>query len=167
MKILFVTGASGSGKTTLLKELESVDKLNASYYYFDSIGVPSHEEMVRDYGSGDEWQRQTTQVWLDRILSDNKRDIAILDGQMRLAFILDACRQKGFENYKIILVDCNDRVRRNRLAKRGQPELASEDMMNWAAYLRREAVDIGATVLDTSGLSRQYSQRKLRELLEN
>jgi hypothetical protein len=40
---------------------------------------------------------------------------------------------------------------------RRQPELANADMMNWAAYLRREAIENGCEILDTSGRTPEES----------
>jgi hypothetical protein len=37
--------------------------------------------------------------------------------------------------------------------ERQQPELANENMMNWARYLRHEAEGSGCEMLDTSTLS--------------
>lgn len=166
MNIAFITGASGSGKTTLVRELEQTKNHDYAFYYFDSIGVPNTDAMIEEYGSGDEWQRQATVKWVGKILTDGKRDLAILDGQMRLSFIQDACKEHRFSNYQIILVDCDDEVREQRLVGRGQPELASTDMMNWATYLRKEAYDLEATVLDTSSQSTAESKAALLQLLE-
>jgi hypothetical protein len=51
-------------------------------------------------------------------------------------------------------VDCDDETRSKRLAiDRKQPELADENMMNWARYLRGEAKDRGCEIMNTSLLS--------------
>jgi ABC-type ATPase involved in cell division len=53
--ICFVTGASGVGKTTLFRELEKrhESKKEWRFLHFDSIGVPSHEDMIKRFGSGE------------------------------------------------------------------------------------------------------------------
>jgi hypothetical protein len=49
-------------------------------------------------------------------------------------------------------IDCTREVRKARLVARGQPELATDDMHAWAAYLRGQAHALGLPVIDTSGL---------------
>jgi len=167
MEVIFITGASGSGKTTLLKKLEEDYGTEFKFYYFDSVGVPSTDEMNEQFGSGEEWQRQTTVSWLERILSECRNGVAILDGQMRLSFITEACNARGFTDYRIILIDCNDSIRTRRLHQRGQPELANKDMMNWSKYLRNEASQIGAQILDTSSQNVSESESALLRLIKS
>ena len=48
--IILITGASGSGKTTVLKTLESMIPVGqVAMHYFDSLGVPSLEEMIEQF----------------------------------------------------------------------------------------------------------------------
>jgi hypothetical protein len=57
----------------------------------------------------------------------------------------------GNVKYTLILIDSDDRTRARRLSHdRQQPELVTDDMMNWARYLRREAQAHGDEILDTS-----------------
>ncbi|GAJ97010.1 hypothetical protein RRH01S_29_00370 [Rhizobium rhizogenes NBRC 13257] len=69
-------------------------------------------------------------------------------------------------SYTCILIDCDDETRTKRLSiDRGQPELASADMMNWASFLRNEASAYGYEILDTSNLTlEQGVERIVREL---
>ncbi|HEY3248513.1 MAG TPA: hypothetical protein VGK88_09525 [bacterium] len=67
--ILVVTGASGSGKTAGVRALELRALAGVRCYYFDAVGVPSHEEMERNFGGPERWQALTTQRWLDGISS--------------------------------------------------------------------------------------------------
>jgi dephospho-CoA kinase len=167
-KIVFVTGASGSGKTTLLQDLEQRHMFHAQFCYFDSIGVPSTEAMEEEYGSGEEWQRQTTIQWVKDIKSTYLTDVdVILDGQMRLGFILEACKRYDIENFDIILLDCSDSERMRRLVDRGQPELANKTMMSWATFLRNEVQHTNkAVVLDTTNKSLKDSTQSLLELID-
>lgn len=151
--LVVITGASGSGKTSVTKALEAAHQGLVQTYFFDSIGVPSHEEMVRQYGSGEGWQRAMTLRWVERLSSVSARSPVLLEGQMRLSFVREAVAASKVATCKVILIDCNDDVRRERLHRRGQPEFASSDMMNWAAFLRREAIEYGARILDTSDLT--------------
>ena len=154
-QIIFVTGASGSGKTTIVKAVDSAGKVNFSFHYFDSMGVPSVDEMIERYGSSDEWQRMATNDWVRRIKEEYlPHKPTLLDGQMRLAYIDEACKRYDIKNYQIILFDCDDAERKKRLVQRGHPDLANENMMNWAKYLRNEAnKNERAVILDTSGNS--------------
>jgi GNAT superfamily N-acetyltransferase len=53
---IFITGASGSGKTYLTQALERVlDPTFVRVEYFDRIGVPSFEDMIKEYGSCEKW----------------------------------------------------------------------------------------------------------------
>jgi hypothetical protein len=58
---------------------------------------------------------------------------------MRLAFVRKGLLTAGIDDARVILGDCDDATRARRLAEnRGQPDLATPRMMNWAALLRRE-----------------------------
>ena len=41
---LFIVGASGVGKTAVLEHLCAETEFDASCHFFDSVGVPTHEE---------------------------------------------------------------------------------------------------------------------------
>lgn len=73
---------------------------------------------------------------------------------MRPSWILDAVSEHSGIRSAILLLDCEDDVRKHRLTTlRGQPELASVDMLKWAAYLKGQADALDLPVLDTSALS--------------
>ncbi len=166
-KLIFVTGASGSGKTTITKLLDKDANSKLQLCYFDSVGVPSSEEIITRYGSGDNWQKTTTDLWVKKIAEEYLHEkVTILDGQMRLSFIKNACLANEVTDYKIILFDCDDDVRKMRLIERGQPELASEEMMDWSKYLRSEAQkDENATIFDTSHLTIQETVARFVKLI--
>ena len=151
MKILILTGASGAGKTTIAKEF-ALRFPRTLCFYFDSIGVPPETEMIAKYGSGQNWQKQMTVEWLKRLKVEAEKGFDILfEGQSRIEFILDAIQLTEVKNVSVVLVDCNDNERRARLVgARNQPELATDNMMNWAAYLRSEANQSNIQILDTS-----------------
>jgi len=124
-------------------------------FFFDSIGVPSVEQMNAEYGSDEAWQRTKTIEWMANLaqLSKAGRKL-VFEGQTRLSFLAEGAAAAGALVYLPILIDCNDETRSKRLTfNRGPSELANEKMMNWARYLRREAKDNGCTILDTSSLS--------------
>ncbi len=153
-KIFFVIGASGSGKTTVLKALDRARLSEFKIVYFDSIGVPSLDEMNAKYNGPEEWQRIKTIDWVktikETLISDNH---VILDGQTRPTFIQEACIKNEITNYKIILFDCSDKERTRRLVDRKQPELANENMMNWAKYLREQSQTEGFKIINNTNLT--------------
>lgn len=152
MNTLYILiGAAGVGKTTAVKKIDA-KRDDIAVCYFDAIGVPSHEEMVREYGSPEEWQRAKTIEWVGRLNeSELKERDVILDTQTRPVFVHEACKQHGVRDYKIILFDCEDDVRAERLAERGQPELETPDMQNWARYLREQCqADSKCEIFNTS-----------------
>lgn len=150
MALLIVTGASGVGKSTVAEYI-SASPMGIKVLYFDSIGVPTEAEMIRQYGSGSDWQQAMTIQWLQRIKSDyGPGDRILLEGSTQIAFITDALAEVGLKA-KIVLIHCSDAVRSHRLVNlRKQPELDNPDMRNWAAYLHREAVEGGHGIVDTS-----------------
>lgn len=149
-KVYFLIGASGAGKTTAAKELEKI-RSDIRFCYYDSIGVPTKEEMIKEYGSIENWQKVKTIKWLkdikEKYLSDNP---VLLDGQTRPEFIQIACAESAIQNYQVILFDCTDDIRTARLVARGQSELANKDMTNWANLLRTESKKYNYNIVDTS-----------------
>lgn len=167
MKLTYLIGASGSGKTTAAELLEKENLPNLHIYYFDRIGVPSKEEMLVQYGGGEEWQRVKT-IEVTKSIKEQYSAFrsVLLDTQTRPTFIEEAVRAANFSDYEVILFDCSDDIRKSRLQGRGQPELADEQMMNWAKYLRNECETRGYGIVDTSNITQQESVNILRETLE-
>jgi dephospho-CoA kinase len=151
--LYFLIGASGSGKTSAVRELEKTHPSRLKTFFFDSIGVPSEHEMIKKWGSGEGWQRAMTIEWVKKIRSGLTSSNALLDGQTRPSFIVEACKLNGVRSYKVILIDCSEDVRRARLLHRGQPELANERMMEWARYLLAETARIGGAIINNDRLS--------------
>ena len=131
---------------------------------FDSIGIPSHEGMLAEYGSPENFQKVTTEKWMKKITEEYlSQSNVIFEGQMRIAFIVEALKENYLlDNAEIILVDCNDEERFDRLKNnRNQPELCTDDMLNWAKYLRNEAVNNGIDIVDTSKVSLERAVQKI------
>jgi shikimate kinase len=169
MSFVILTGASGAGKTAIANEIATTLCLSVTCLHFDSIGVPTAAQMIEEYGSGEEWQKAMTFEWMKRIEADyvvsNAR--VLFEGQMRISFILEAIKRTQIQDYRIVLVDCDDHERRRRLESgRSQPELASSTMMNWARYLRDEAREFNFQILDTSQVDLGASAKAIRELLD-
>jgi len=155
MTLVVLVGAAGSGKTTIARAVAARSAGVAKVFHFDSVGVPSPEEMARRYGSGDAWQRAKTNEWMLRLAQEADTGVPILfEGQIRFSFLADGATAAGGLEYVPILVDCDDDTRCRRLRiERKQPELASEEMLNWARYLRRQALERGHQILNTAELS--------------
>jgi hypothetical protein len=153
--IIVVTGASGAGKTAAVQALESRGIPGVRCFQFDSIGVPTPEIMQREYGGGEHWQAAATAEWLERLgaLPAAIR-VAVLDGQTRPSFVFAAKERAADRMVHVTLLDCSRAVRDARLhSEREQPELASDRMDNWAAYLRGQADALGLPVIDTTDAS--------------
>lgn len=152
--ILVVTGASGAGKTALVRGLESRHLPDVRYHYFDSVGVPTPERMVAEFGPGEEWQRVTTRRWIAELAADRARGrVSVLDGQVRPSEVRAAFARSEVSRGEILLVDCDPKVREARLVARNQPELATADMRAWAAYLRGQADALHLPILDTTKIT--------------
>jgi predicted kinase len=154
--LVVLTGASGAGKTAIARSVKERALPDCQVLSFDSVGVPSFEEMREKHGIGHQpggaWQRYETLRWMERIQPIVDTGMSVLfEGQMRIAFIREGLIASGIDRAHLILVDCDDDVRMKRLTTdRAQPNLASAEMLNWACYLRNEALENGVPILDTS-----------------
>lgn len=166
-KIYFVIGASGSGKTTALKRFERTIPESCTLLHFDSIGVPPFEEMEKEYGSIEEWQRIKTIDWVKKIAEEQLSSSNIIfDAQIRPSFIKEACDLYSVD-YEVILFDCSDTERKKRLISRGHPELADENMMNWSAFLRKECQKHHHKIINNSHITPEQTLQLFNEWLEN
>lgn len=155
MQFVVLIGASGSGKTTIARAIAQRHADDVEVFHFDRIGVPSAQRMMTEYGSGKGWQRVKTIEWMAKLAPLSRSGCRLLfEGQTRLCFLAEGAEAAGGLAYLPILMDCDDEIRSSRLSlEREQPELANENMMNWARSLRREAARSGCEILDTSALS--------------
>jgi pimeloyl-ACP methyl ester carboxylesterase len=159
LALVVLSGASGSGKTAIAATIAHRYPSQVDVFHFDSIGVPPLERMIAEHGSGEAWQRAMTFKWMARLAPSIAAGRSVLlEGQMRLSFAIDAASAAGIDEMALILVDCDDETRRLRLTNdRGQPDLANDRMMDWARYLRVEALTGGFDVLDTTDLTVEQS----------
>lgn len=165
--MIFIIGASGAGKSTVVKAIEDARLGNYKVVYFDSIGTPSLEEMHSKYNGPEEFQRIKTLEVVKKIKSQFQSHLQIiLDGQIRPAFIQQACVENKILDYKVILFDCSDDERKKRLIERGQPELANDVMMNWAKYLREECQKEGYEIINNTHLKVEETLLKLIDSLK-
>lgn len=151
--ILFLSGASGVGKTTILHILQArnIDS-SGVFLHFDSIDVPSSEEMIEETGSLQRWQEITTHKWVEKIVVEYAdKNLVVLEGQANPDFVEAACHKFNVSQYAVILIDCEWETMSERLInKRRQPELVNADMKNWANFLREQAIRKNIPVIDTS-----------------
>ncbi|RDJ04381.1 hypothetical protein B5K05_24745 [Rhizobium phaseoli] len=88
MPAAILIGASGSGKATLAQAIAARSPDNTDVLFFDAIGVPGAEDMIREYGSGEAWQLAKTIEWMQRIaeIAASGRRV-VFEGQTRLLFL--------------------------------------------------------------------------------
>ena len=166
--LVFVLGASAAGKTTAVEGLAAGQLANVRCHHFDSIGVPSATEMERQHGSVENWQAAATHRWIERLSGDPEEpEVHVLEGQTRPSFVQPALEAIGVMVAQIVLLDCTPEVRRTRLlGSRNQPELATERMDNWAAYLRGQADALSLPVIDTSDIDIATVVHQLTDIVE-
>ena len=167
VSILVVTGASGAGKTATVEALASRSLPGVQCFYFDSIGVPAPDVMDLDYGGAESWQSWATHEWLTRLaLLDGGARVAVLDAQTRPSTVLEAPGAGAQWHGHVVLLDCSAAVRAARLrGPRGQPELVTPCMDDWAAYLRGQADALRLPVIDTSALTIAESADQLEVIV--
>jgi hypothetical protein len=129
------------GKNAIAVAIGSRYAAAVEVYHFDQSGIPPVEQMVREHGSGEAWQRAMTFNWTTKLAERLHPDARILfEGQMRLSFVREAADAAGIKDYIVMLVDCDDVTRTRRLIEdRSSLDLANATMMSWAKYLREEA----------------------------
>lgn len=166
-KIFFLIGSSGAGKTTVAELIKEKNLPNFIVCRSDSVKVPSSKEMIKNYGSTEEWQKFNTIQWVKEIkekyLENNN---VLLDIQSRPSFIDEACKNNNIELYKTILFDCSDEERKRRLIKeRNQPHLANDQMMDWARYLREKCIQDNCYIIDNTNITPTENLSKLLEII--
>jgi hypothetical protein len=168
--IFFITGASGTGKTSLVSELKDKykNKEKWTFLHFDSIGVPTTQEMIKKCGSIENWQKERTFEWIKKMLNEYKdKSVIIFEGQVNLYFIREGFSKNNFSNYEIILLDCNEKIMSKRLAEyRNQPELINKDMKYWLKLLRLQAKELDVNIINTSDKSKLDVLKSFEEILK-
>ncbi|MGI8747434.1 MAG: hypothetical protein ACR2J4_03645, partial [Deinococcus sp.] len=117
-----IGGASGSGKTTLLPFLRW-SRPDISWHDFDE----------RHGRGGKHGRQQVAETWIQTAL-ETTGDFGLL-GQCPLGEILAAPSASGLRGLQHLLLDVSDIERVRRLRRRGD-SLDTQDMLNWAAWMR-------------------------------
>jgi hypothetical protein len=73
----------------------------------------------------------------------------VIEGSFDPQYAIAACSAHRVR-FAVVLLHADDGVRRDRLAKRGQAELATNEMENWATYLHEQTTSLGGAVVDAS-----------------
>lgn len=149
---VFIIGASGVGKSYLTQVLErELDPKFVRVEYFDRIGVPEFEDIVKEYGSCEKWQEVMTHKWIQHLAAEQDKKVVILEGQFNPQFAVEACKEFGVSPYILILLHADKKVREHRLTiQREHPELADERMSTWAEFLKHKTQELGGVIIDTS-----------------
>jgi hypothetical protein len=123
--------------------------------------------MMVKFGSPTEWQRLATKQWIYKAIYEVKEPFVIIEGQMNFNFIYEAFQHYKFNNYNIVLVDCDEVEMIRRLKEnRYQPELANEEMKNWRRYLREQALKRNIPIINTTNLVIEEVIENLEEILK-
>lgn len=130
--LYLISGASGSGKSACLPLLR--ERLpDIAWHDFDELGVPANANKC--------WRHQNTERWIQVAIENQGtgQDTAVAGGII-LGEVLAAPSAPGLSGVTACLLDCHDVVRVDRLRSRGDG-LATQDMLNWAAWQRMHAMD--------------------------
>jgi hypothetical protein len=131
--LFLITGASGSGKSACIPHL-APRVPGVALHDFDDVGVPPNADKA--------WRHRTTEHWVRRALEHQRegRDMALC-GNVLLGEVLAAPSAPALSGVAACLLDVHDVERVDRVRRRGTPDLASQDMLSWAAWQRMHAVD--------------------------
>lgn len=149
--LLCITGASGAGKTTAVQALRSrIEPRVLPALAFDSLGVPSHDEMIAAWESPRGWQKAMTYHWVHTAKHVYRtHPLVVIEGSFDPQYAIAACSAHRVR-FAVVLLHTDAAVLRERLAKRGQPELATDEIMTWASYLHESTQQLGGVVVDAS-----------------
>jgi chloramphenicol 3-O-phosphotransferase len=158
--VLFLLfGSSCAGKTSALAALRARRLRDLVVHDFDEIGVPSDADVA--------WRRDANDVWLERALAyEAQGKDLVLAGQTPVGELLDSPSASRLERIAACLVDCDDATRLRRLRARALDPERRDDLIRWAAWLRRHADDARVRAIDTSALPVEEVADELQAWIE-
>lgn len=166
-KLIFILGASGSGKTTNVKNIETKYPDKYHFAYFDQPKVPSVEEVQEKYGGWENWGIERTNEWVKKIKENYiENRVTIFDVHTKPENIENACKDFDITDYVVILLDCLDDERKKRLIERGQPHLINDSLLEWAQFLRNEAINKNYIIINNTALTVEEGLKKVEEKVE-
>ncbi|HEY5920794.1 MAG TPA: AAA family ATPase [Kofleriaceae bacterium] len=150
--LLCITGASGAGKTAAVRALrERIEARVLPTLAFDSLGVPSDDEMHAAWESPRGWQKAMTYHWVYTAKHIYRtHPLVVIEGSFDPQYAIAACSAHRVQRFAVVLLHTDAAVRRERLAKRGQAELDNTEMTSWASYLHEQTQQLGGVVVDAA-----------------
>jgi len=150
--MLCVTGASGAGKTAAAAAVrEHIETRLLPILSFDSLGVPSPEEMQLGWETPRGWQKAMTWFWVRAAKTVHRtRPLVLLEGQFDPQYAVAACAANGLPRPQIAVLHADAATLCARVTARGQPALAGDDQARWSVYLREATRDLGGAIVDAS-----------------
>ena len=134
--LFFITGASGVGKSACLDGLKAAHPAIA-WHDFDSVGVPDP--------CPPDWRAKATEHWIGVAIARQKAgqgnlDVGIVGGAIPGEILACPSAPEVKGGVKLLLLDCHDVTRIDRLRARGMGG-DTQEMLSWAAWQRMHAVD--------------------------
>ena len=127
-RIFWVSGASGSGKSACVPHLKQLLP-QANVHDFDELVATTTAERQR-----------VAEQWIQRAL-DAPQDMTVICGLGVMGEVLACPSALKVERMAFCLLDCDEIVRIDRIRRSGDLHNASQDMLNWGAWLRVHFVD--------------------------
>jgi hypothetical protein len=128
--LLCITGA-GAGKTHAIESLRTrIAHEHLPTLAFDSLGVPSPEQMIAGWESGRGWQKAMTWHWVQTAKNVFRtHPLVVLEGSFDPQYAIAACAANRMR-FAVVLLHAND------------------DTSEWARYLHEQARQLGCHVVD-------------------
>ena len=140
--IFCITGANGAGKSTCLPLLRTLFPLISWYELHDHGDCPS--DTVHDLSPSSEigHRQAITEYWLQKAIEHQEQgqDMGLCGAVF--GELLACPSATGVNGIAILMLDCAEVVRINRLKARGDHSFyATQDVLSWSAWQRMHAVD--------------------------